>query len=106
MSNQVKHTPGPWGTATVLAEKGEILKIRVSADDGKTGYQYTGIADVFSLDDEGKANAKLIAAAPELLEAAIEIIKGAQNSDGTISKTTSSIALQKLQKAIAKAEGK
>jgi len=55
----VSHTPGPWTTG------GYYIK----ADDGKRL-----IADLamsmgcVSLDDEGLANARLIAAAPEMLE--------------------------------------
>lgn len=64
MAENVKPTPGPWA-----AEKAETWqkRIRVNAHDG-----LDEVAGVYSDDidfDEAKANARLIAAAPELLEA-------------------------------------
>lgn len=67
MSNTT-HTPGPWATAVVV-------KDFVSVIDEKNG-QY--IADVYyRSDDDGnnetEANARLIAAAPELLDALVSL---------------------------------
>jgi len=60
----MKHTPGPWKTsATVKGINSQGLMIESSKDNE---------AIAFSLgfsSDECKANAKLIAAAPDLLEA-------------------------------------
>lgn len=50
-----KHTPGPW------AKYGSIIRDVCGGEDQ--------IANVNVTDDEGQANAKLIAAAPDLLEA-------------------------------------
>lgn len=55
-----KHTPGPWGTDNYDSEP------YINTDGGETN-----IAMCFDLrDGRQKANARLIAAAPELLEAA------------------------------------
>ena len=61
-TNEAKHTPGPWtieGTAIL----------------GKAGSGLTPVASIYANDDEptvgsSEDNARLIAAAPELLEAA------------------------------------
>jgi hypothetical protein len=59
----VVHTPGPWrqGGVKELSPTGKCREI--VADDGRIGLVY-GITDA-----DCKANAQLIAAAPELLEA-------------------------------------
>ena len=56
-----KHTPGPWN---IRAER--YRYIHVSAPLG-------GIAHLDTIDGEGMANARLIAAAPDLLAAAIKV---------------------------------
>jgi hypothetical protein len=52
---ETKHTPGPW------AKYGSVIR-SLSGSERK-------VAEVRVLDDEGQANAKLIAAAPDLLAA-------------------------------------
>lgn len=66
MDNKTKHTPGPWEAA----KKG-YPTTRIEASTGQI------ICDVNSIhfSGTGEANAKLIAAAPELLEALIEAKK-------------------------------
>lgn len=58
---ETKHTKGKWyavdSSGTVIAAKGE---------------KYTTICKVLNISEEGDANAKLIAAAPDMLEALIE----------------------------------
>lgn len=83
-----KHTPGPW-------ELEIITSAYVTACDG------THIADVHhgstaTAKAEGSANARLIAAAPELLEALEFVIRGVPDTwEG----------VQKARAAIAKATG-
>jgi hypothetical protein len=62
-----KHTPGPWfvSTATHLT-LGAILA--VSAKEGD-GVDAVCIVDLLPGDEESKANARLISASPDLLEA-------------------------------------
>jgi len=53
----MKHTPGPWRTEDLFVYPTDETKTAV-ADCGRTIYNI----------EQGRANAKLIAAAPELLE--------------------------------------
>lgn len=66
MSNIVKHTPGPWElwhTDLVIEPlTGDSICQTYGGMDGKTMYK------------DYEANAKLIAASPELLEALIEMV--------------------------------
>jgi hypothetical protein len=71
MSNEIKHTPGPWA-----AKKGVgwyVVRIAHSQDDNfaiAVGSNKTSLVDAPTGDDaEAEANARLIAAAPDLLEA-------------------------------------
>lgn len=59
-----------------------------------------------SFRQQALANARLIAAAPDLLSAAKTLLQSSLNSDGSRSKTVKSTALALLEQAIAKAEGK
>ena len=54
-----KHTPGPW----ILTPDTDY---RLNVEQLNTGWQ---VAQVFACDPEGEANAKLIAVAPDLLDA-------------------------------------
>lgn len=95
-----KHTPGPWRVT-------EGRRI----DSGR-GYS-TAIADVWAhgegADDapstgEAEANARLLAAAPDLLEACKEAVAVANMSDED-KPTLDDIDWARLRAAIAKAEG-
>ena len=97
---ELKHTPGPWEVAT-KADKFII-------DSPKTkNLQYGRIADVQQYGDESagpmrveaEANARLIAAAPDLLEALMtlpqtmfwsddDLWKWSQNANAAIAKAT------------------
>ena len=107
------HTPGPWKTGGML-----ILTDRPSTvtPDGRTIHNWRDIAEVRHFNGplwdspEGNANARLIAAAPELLAAAkcaladLEGIMPEFDPDGSEHpgwKTT-----EELRAAINKAEGR
>lgn len=65
MTNTAKHTPGPWYTTqNSCAKEKDKPKLRVSRN-------WRGAEQVIAVCEEyeGEANARLIAAAPELLEA-------------------------------------
>jgi hypothetical protein len=63
MTNQTKHTPGPW--TAYNASNGRIYKFwRI-----KAGKHVVATVSDIDLTNEDYANARLIAAAPELLEA-------------------------------------
>jgi hypothetical protein len=85
----MKHTPGPWrvgdGGATVFGPKSTQLKIVASLTRGLAG-------------ESTKANARLIAAAPELLES-LESLVSVFISPGFEATTNAARA------AIAKAKG-
>lgn len=71
-----KHTPGPW-----LAIEAGPREVRLKRDHWEIGSETTrrGVAYVFGGDD---ANAKLIAAAPELLELANRLASECAECDG------------------------
>lgn len=91
--NTPNFTPGPWKSALTVQENGpNFYTIASSTFGGKF------IAQV-----ENEANALLIAAAPDLLEALRECSE-ALTSDAAISKRKE--LLERADKALAKAEGK
>ncbi len=94
---EAKHTPGPWslGKAHETAQNHAVCKgARVLARVVGSGYPI-GIG----ASPESEANARLIAAAPDLLEAAREAIEDI--SDGDLY-----LASKRLYDAITKAEGR
>lgn len=97
-----KHTPGPW-----TPEFGEAYRVRAQQDGGQVAIMMNlkgrhGLAGRRN-GDEVAANARLIAAAPELLEAlkacAAVCAGETMNKRGLIS------ALEQARAAIAKATG-
>ena len=65
-----QHTPGPWRIGSRQTSTPSYI------DAGK-GFNYRLITRVRDVDmDEGKANARLIAAAPDLLAACVEMVAG------------------------------
>ena len=67
MMDTTKHTPGPWHAADDGGEVFDAEYIPVCYMNG------IGQASEFITEKEAEANARLIAAAPELLEACIEM---------------------------------
>lgn len=101
-----KHTPGPWHR-THTAEAGAICKIVGAAPAGN-------IATVHSVPDDWgghEENARLIAAAPDLLAALRDLYdmtgsSGWQNAGATLGEREKRIACLNLARAaIAKAKG-
>ena len=93
-----KHTPGPWGTFEIRSEGSGEVRTGVCAFDG----DYM-IADVgWDRPNEAEANARLIAAAPDLLEEA----KATVEAHDYGSEEAFLRSLNRLSKLIAKAEGK
>ena len=64
-----EHTPGPWSYRSLPKDNRDLN--RVYWVDGP---DHSHIADIFSTGDMAEANAALIAAAPDLLEALIELL--------------------------------
>jgi hypothetical protein len=84
-----KHTPGPW----VIGKRDHDV-VMVDTASG------TAICDVYGESDDRPANARLIAAAPDLLAALEDIARG-DYSDPLCMKTPE----QRAREAIAKAKG-
>lgn len=72
---KIKHTPGKWAVSNhmdngdlVIRDKDEQIICNIDCD--RSAFNIS--------DNEAKANAKLIAAAPELLEALTELLRQSQ----------------------------
>ncbi len=101
-----KHTPGPWQVGT----KHHHNACQVYAADGQDAvcmvYDIWHHRNVDECKDcKGMANARLIASAPELLEALKELLRVDDEWHGSVNSEMAG-ARQKARKAIAKAEGK
>lgn len=108
MINQnAKHTPGPWrigdaGNTIFGPDKGEILPEIVASVKGGTCNQ-SAISRCYTM----QANARLIAAAPEMLDAmksAVEIIRESFGDSPGEESDCQAVIL--LEEAINKAEGR
>ena len=95
-----KHTPGPWVVGNV-----DPLNFGVLRDWGidPIGFVYgPSFPERSEVGQRALANARLIAVAPELLEALKELMEYA----GIIEERCDAVATNKARAAIAKAEGK
>jgi hypothetical protein len=104
MSN-TKHTPGPW---ELKMPKGNRPSARISGDgweDFAKVFTRTTFEGESKLHDceEGEANARLIAAAPELLETLKDMVGQYSLCNETLGEKRT---LENARAAIAKAEGK
>jgi len=104
MSDKTKHTPGPWETKPEECDKpyirirGTRLGSRYKVANAITPvYDGVGAREA----EETRANARLIAAAPELLEA----LRGLMKLDEDLCSEGAIEALDKARAAIAKATG-
>lgn len=93
-----KHTPGPWSFNGRVIKR-DYRHIGLSADAGETIAAVTGgkTSGPFFVEDDNEciANARLIAAAPDLLDALYEIVAGdpyCQSSAGVIARAAISKA--------------
>lgn len=92
-----KHTPGPWEARLTADEFGDLVAVVAGVSvilEGELG---------IGIDAEDAANARLIAAAPELLEAALEAAKELTSLLGPVA--GGDIPLRNLLAAISKARG-
>ena len=98
MSDVTKHTPGKWYVAERQRLNSDVRFIRTDFDD-------SGVVCVTNDND-----AKLVAAAPDLLEALEEvnvwINSSAIDEDGVVDEASRLELSQKVHAAIAKATGK
>ena len=70
----MKHTPGPWN---IEKEDGEFIAIYSSKSSGSI--LLADVLDIYG--KESKANARLIAAAPDLLEACQYVVRWHREHD-------------------------
>jgi hypothetical protein len=84
---ETKHTPGPW------AKSGSVIR-GIAGSERK-------VADVQIIDGEGQANAKLIAASPDLLESLTNLVGLAKLGAARLDKYHAALAT--AEAAIAKA---
>jgi len=94
------YTKGPW--VATLGMSGLIRGIR--GEGGKNVVNFNGISAPAS--EEGQDNARLIAAAPELLEAARQALSDLEWIEKQKAGTNMQASILILRAAIAKAEGK
>jgi len=103
-----KHTPGPWWLGRDPSHFGSLTSITGGSDS--TG-GIRSVAEVGGLDiDEAEANARLIAAAPDMLEALHDVLRYCVTPSGLPDKNKGrtpeqDAAMAKAKAAIAKAEG-
>ena len=102
-----KHTPGPWKTGFYELQEAEYDALSVwpgTVKDGEKGQPICLVSPENKITDVDEANANLIAAAPELLEALEEIvnIRNSSHGDGVVGKCTEMWKV--AQQAITKAE--
>lgn len=78
-----KHTPGPWALNALLMEHTDQLEIASAQVDGPhvASVTVTGKGNSRSIKPEQLANARLIAAAPDLLVALQALLDPATNED-------------------------
>lgn len=86
MANQLKHTPGPW------AANKDTAFVRTADDDQYAVAAVYGRSGNAGDDDIAIANARLIAAAPELLDALMKLLNAVRsNNEGGTAKTQDQI---------------
>ena len=91
------HTLGPWKAQSIKGDNSNLVYKRIMASDKPVAF-----AGVYK-HPNAEANARLIAAAPDLLEACKMIIEFSNDND--IHRFLE-IAIPKIEQAIAKAEGR
>lgn len=108
MTTQSKHTPGPWAISKINQRidiiSADTLSAKKLSKESNSGFI---IAECFG-DDDKEANARLIAAAPELLEALQRLVTEASVSVYKYRPDADNVhkAVCLAKTAIAKAEGK
>jgi hypothetical protein len=103
MTTQTKHTPGPWSVTESFCNNAcNRLVVKRKTWGGEV------VADLGEAPDASRANARLIAAAPDLLEALRGLLREtkAKNPSPKVGKDFSLLVhIEAARKAIAQAEG-
>lgn len=106
----MKHTPGPWRIEDVTSQ-GTMIYRRIVGGNG-TAKKHVGFAGAYRMNpaSEAQANARLIAAAPELYEKLHESIALLALAQAAITSVEINSKIQRQidenRAAIAKAEGR
>ena len=72
---KTKHTPGPWKASTVKGFENDLVYCRIMSDAKPIGFAGVYKEKYRVTGEEAQWNAKLIAAAPEMLEALQAVAK-------------------------------
>lgn len=104
MANAAKHTPGSW---EIILSDDKLSNIIVGQDVSLTDYSNNDASTMIADNVFNDANARLIAAAPELLEALKDIVaaSGYADADSSCVEINKS-RIDAARAAISKAEGK
>lgn len=108
MSAEAKHTPGPWQFNQTLDES--LVEALVTPGESQTYYAPICFLDTEWTEEAWKANARLIAAAPDLLEGSTRLIQLLHNladlyDNAGARKALESHAAKTLRAAIQAAKG-
>ncbi len=105
--NEMKHTPGPWLTdnAVVGWHGGECPAVRVSYESSPGYFSALAMCDTRGGEENAIANARLIAAAPDLLESLCDVLPVFYNDGTRIYAKVYADKISKAEAAIAKATG-
>jgi hypothetical protein len=87
----MRHTPGPWQTDQAEHDA-PYQDIRIHAGKGSICCVWIDDAPLHDYNAEQRANARLIAAAPELLEALKAMLENGQDYTATRDKARAAIA--------------
>jgi hypothetical protein len=97
----MKHTPGPWSIEKTDSYGASVVAIaQVAWCGANSSYGSMGNQSISAR--QAKANARLIAAAPDMLDALLTLMENAENVDGL---GFNMFAVTKACRAIAKATG-
>jgi hypothetical protein len=103
-NNEPKYTPGPWMFSNEGNKKDGPLWV-IFPGYNETRIIQTCIAELSELREESSANARLICAAPELLEALKQISFECSDTPSQLSEAALGVIQMIAEAAIAKVEG-
>jgi hypothetical protein len=96
---EAKHTEGPWSIGAETDFIQDCLYVPINADS--IGTLEIGLVNTADDQDQGTANARLIAAAPDLLEAAKGVLDSWDNHGGDVDAVDIYAVRQAIDKALA-----
>ena len=107
MTQDTQHTPGPWFYDWSSKTNGVVNQFHIGPQIGPLD-EMGNVEPLITVDndsDEAEANARLIAAAPELLEALAEVEIFIANMPKGIGRGAAAPVYNKIEAAISKAKG-